>query len=213
MGGILNDVRFAIRLLLRHPLVTATATVSMALGIGLNSVLFMYLDAYFYRPLPVPDAERVVALSAASADVRDRSLSYPNYRDLRERLQAFDGVVAHRRVSYSFARSRDHAREMRVGMLVSDNFFTALGVTPAAGRLFADAEARPGQDAVVVLSYDFWRSTLGGDPRPRRRRGLDQRPAANRRRCRRGDVYRYGRDRPSRLLRAGAARRTAGGRR
>jgi macrolide transport system ATP-binding/permease protein len=162
--GILNDVRFAIRVLLRHPLVTATATVSMALGIGLNSVLFMYLDAYFYRPLPVPDADRVVALSAASADVRDRSLSYPNYRDLRERLQAFDGVVAHRRVSYSFARSRDHAREMRVGMLVSDNFFSALGVTPAAGRLFADVEARPGQDAVVVLSHNFWRSTLGGDP-------------------------------------------------
>ena len=164
MGGMLNDVRFAIRVLRRHPLVTATATLSMALGIGLNSVLFMYLDAYFYRPLPVPDADRVVALSAASADVRDRSLSYPNYRDLRERLQAFDGVVAHRRVSYSFARSRDHAREMRVGMLVSDNFFSALGVTPAAGRLFADAEARPGQDAVVVLSHDFWRSTLGGDP-------------------------------------------------
>ena len=164
MDGIMKDVRYAIRLLLRHPLVTATATVSMALGIGLNSVLFMYLDAYFYRPLPVPDADRVVALSAASADVRDRSLSYPNYRDLRERLQAFDGVVAHRRVSYSFARSRDNAREMRVGMLVSDNFFSALGVTPAAGRLFADAEARPGQDAVVVLSHDFWRSTLGGDP-------------------------------------------------
>ena len=56
--------------------------------------------------------------------------------------------MAHRRVSYSFARSRDNAREMRVGMLVSDNFFSALGVTPAAGRLFADAEARPGQDAV-----------------------------------------------------------------
>ena len=66
----------------------------------------MYLDAYLHRPLPVPDADRVVALSAASADVRDRSLLRPNYRDLRERLQAFDGVVAHRRVSYSFARSR-----------------------------------------------------------------------------------------------------------
>ena len=164
MGGSLNDVRFAIRVLLRHPLVTATATVSMALGVGLNSVLFMYLDAYFYRPLPVPDADRVVALSAASADIRDRSLSYPDYRDLRERLQAFDGVVAHRRVGYSFARSRDNAREMRLGMLVSDNFFSALGVTPAAGRLFAAAETRPGQDAVVVLSQDFWRSTLGGDP-------------------------------------------------
>ena len=159
-----TDVKIGGRMLRRNPLLTLTATVSIALGIGVNSVLFMYADAYMLRPLPVADADAVVTVRASTMEGRWQGIAYANYRDLRERLSSFEGLIARRRVSSSFARARQDSREMHVGMLVSDNFFDVLGVRAEQGRTFGpDEGVVPGRDPVVVLGYDFWATVLDAD--------------------------------------------------
>lgn len=160
-----QEIRHAFRMLARSPGFTAVAALSLAIGIGANSAMFSVVDAELLRPLPVPDAGAVVTISAAGPDDHGSGVSYPNYRDLREASQSFVGLVAYQRSTVvTFARSRGDTRAMRMGMLVSDNFFDALGVQPALGRAFAPQEGRvPGRDAVVVLGYDFWKNTLAGD--------------------------------------------------
>jgi hypothetical protein len=154
-------------MLARSPGFTAVAALSVALGIGINSALFSFHDAILLRPLPVLDPDAVVTVTAASPD--DASflgrLSYPNYRDLRDRSQSFDGLIADQLTLSSFARSRDTVREMRLGMLVSGNFFSVLGVRPVLGRGFVlEEDLVPGRHPVVVLGYDFWKNNLAADP-------------------------------------------------
>jgi macrolide transport system ATP-binding/permease protein len=162
-----KEIRQAFRILAKNPGFTAVAALSLALGIGANSALFSFHDALLFRPLPVRDPGSVVAVTATSpegAALSSGGLSYPNYRDLREKGRAFDGLVAHELSTFGFARSRQDVREMRLGVLVSDNFFNVLGVEPALGRTFTQDESQvPGRGAVVILAYDFWKNALGED--------------------------------------------------
>jgi macrolide transport system ATP-binding/permease protein len=161
----LKEIRHAARMLVRAPGFTAVAALSVALGIGINSALFSFHDAILFRPLPVNDPAAVVTLNAPSPSEPAGTISYPNYRDVRDQSRSFDGLVAHQLLTFSFSRSREAVREMRLGMMVSDNFFDVLGIQPSLGRRFAPAEGLvPGRDAVVVLGYDFWKNALGGDP-------------------------------------------------
>jgi putative ABC transport system permease protein len=166
LDDLLRDVRHACRLLRRSPLFAAVAVASLALGVGANSAMFSLADELILRPLPVRDPGAIVTVSAAALDQGSGGrLSYPNYRDLRRTSQSFDGLVAEDVTAASFARSRDAVRDMRIGMLVSENFFDVLGVSAALGRTFTAGEGRvPGRDAVVVLSHDFWKDALGADP-------------------------------------------------
>jgi len=167
VDAIRQDVRQAFRTLMRAPAFTVVAAGSVALGIGANAALFSLHDALMLRPLPVrdPDALVIVAASNREDEISGAGMAYANFRDLRERNRSFEGMVATAPQNLSFARRRDDVREMRFGMLVSDGFFDVLGVQAASGRGFAPEEGRvPGRDAVVVLGYDFWHNTLGGDP-------------------------------------------------
>jgi hypothetical protein len=166
LDDLMRDVRHAFRLLRRNPVFTAVAVISLALGIGANSAIFSLADALILRPLPVSDPGAVVTISAETTDQSDAGgrMSYPNYRDLRDTSQSFDGLLAYQVSIVSVARSRHDVREVRIGMLVSDNFFSVLGVQPALGRSFTPEEGQvPGRDAVVVLSYDFWKNAMAGD--------------------------------------------------
>ncbi len=164
LDDLLRDMRHAVRLLRRSPLFTAIAVLSLALGIGANGAIFSLADAAILRPLPVREPGAIVTIGAASPDDRRGGLavSYPNYRDLRAHAQSFDGLIAHQRSTVSFGRSRDAVRDMRLAMLVSDNFFAVLGIQPALGRGFT-AEEGARRDAVVVLGHDFWTNVLGED--------------------------------------------------
>ncbi len=165
LADLLRDVRHACRLLRRNPVFAGVAIVSLALGIGANAAIFSLADVLILRPLPVRDPGAVVTISADTPDEGfGGAVSYPNYRDLRDGTDAFDGLAAYQFSRVSFARSTEHVREMRMGMLVSENFFTVLGVQPVLGRAFTPDEGQvPGRDAVVVLSYDFWKSALAED--------------------------------------------------
>jgi predicted permease len=163
---VAREIRHGFRMLARTPGFTAVSVLSLALGIGANAAMFSVVDAELLRPLPVRGAAAVVTIGTAGPDDRGSSVSYPNYRDLRERTQSFEGLVAYQRsIAATFARSRADARQMSMGMLVSDNFFDVLGVQPELGRRFAPEEgAVPGRDAVVVLGHDFWSNVLAADP-------------------------------------------------
>src|SRR5262245_42209368 len=163
---LLQEIRYACRMLAKSPGFTVVAALSIALGIGVNSALFSFHDAILLRPLPVRDPGSVMVISAGSPDEPPSAarLSYANFRDLRARNRSFEGLLADQSMVFSFARSRQASREMRMGMVVSDNFFTLLGVQPMLGRGFSSEEgSAPGRAAVTVLGYDFWKNTLGGD--------------------------------------------------
>jgi putative ABC transport system permease protein len=169
-----QEVRHAFRMLAKSPAFTFVAALSLALGIGANSALFSLHDAILLRPLPVSEPGSVVTVTTVGRErgqfsgsmsyPTSSSMSYPNYRDLRDQAQSFEGLVADRLITVSFGRSRQAAREMRMGMLVSSNFFDVLGIQPALGRRFTASEGEvPGRDAVVVLGHDFWNNGLAGD--------------------------------------------------
>lgn len=141
------------------------AALSLALGIGANAAIFSLADAALLRPLPVADSDRVVTVQTqAVGDQFDTGISYPNYRDLRDKSRSFEGLVAFRTLTFSFAKSSAEVPHVRAGMVVTDNFFNALGVRPAMGRGFIPEEgAVPGRDAVVVLDYGFWNDQFNSD--------------------------------------------------
>ena len=164
MVTLLQDIRYAFRMLLKNPGFTIIAALSLALGIGANGAIFSLADAVLLRPLPVLEPSSVVTVSTNTPDNPFGGVSYPNYRDLREKAQAVDGMVAYQLSVLSMASTSKDAPQIRMGMLVSDNFFDMLGIRPGLGRGFLPEEGKvPGRDAVVVLSYDYWLNQMRAD--------------------------------------------------
>jgi predicted permease len=165
LDELVQDLRHGCRLLAKNPGFTLVAVLSLGLGIGANCAVFSLADALLLRPLPIRAPSDVVAVSTAdNGQSFGARMSYPNYRDLRELSRSFEGLVAHHLNTLSFAASPQAAAQMKLGLVVSENFFSALGVPMALGRGFLPEEGRvPGRDAVVVLSYDLWKTSTGGD--------------------------------------------------
>jgi macrolide transport system ATP-binding/permease protein len=160
---MLKEIRYAFRMIARSPGFTAIAALSLALGIGANAAIFSLADALLLRPLPVarPGSVMAVNLDTASGDVG--GLSYPDYRDLRGAAKSFDGLVAFELSTFSMARTATETPQMRGGMMVSDNFFSVLGVQPFLGRDFLPEENAHGGTPAVVLAYAFWGDQFNSD--------------------------------------------------
>lgn len=159
------DLGFAARIMVRNPAFSAIAVLSLAIGIGVNSTLFSLADALVLRPLPVAHPAEVVSVLGKSPSESGGGISYPDYREFRDRSRSFDGLVAFTTSAFSFAAQREDLPQVETGMLVSGNFFQVLGVEPKLGRSFTPEEDEvPGRDAVVVLGHDFWEKHLGADP-------------------------------------------------
>ncbi len=167
-----QDLNYALRQLRRSPSFAAIAVFTLALGIGANTAIFSLLDQALLRSLPVKHPEQLVVLEGtgdaweghSSSHGGDKAayFSYPMYKDLRDKSSVFDGLIAidHADAGLSFRNSAILAR----AELVSGNFFTTLGVKPVLGRVFTQQEdLQPNAAPVAVLSYAFWKSSLGGD--------------------------------------------------
>src|SRR5579864_2615754 len=162
-----EELRYALRLLLRNPGFTAIATLSLALGIGANSAIFSLADALLLRPMPVyrPGSVLTVSTDPGTQAGVIGGVSYPDYRDFRDKARSFDGIVVSNLARVSVAKSANDSAHLRGAFMVSDNFFQVLGVEPALGRGFLPQEgAVAGQNPVAVLSYDFWRTEFSADP-------------------------------------------------
>jgi predicted permease len=160
LDDIAADVRYGWRILRRSPGFVAVAVLSLTLGIGVNTAVFSVVRAAVLRPLPLPDADRLVFLETTDGD---NSHSYPNYRDLRDATRSFAGLIAYRMTPMQVELAGGPARMW--GYLSSGNYFDVLGVKPAAGRLFHPADDGPANASpYVVLSYDTWQRRFARDP-------------------------------------------------
>jgi predicted permease len=164
-----NDLRYGFCTLRRSPVFTIIAVASLALGIGTNTAIFSLLNQVMFRMLPVRQPERLVVLHTegrregwTSSDNDEAVFSYPMYKNLRDRNQVFDGMIARASapVSVAYGGESEHVS----AEMVSGNFFQILGVRAALGRLFVpDDDGVPGTHPVVVLSYGYWRRRFGGN--------------------------------------------------
>jgi len=166
LRDFLYDLRFSARSFLRSPSFTATAVLSLALGIGATTALYSLVDQVVLRPLPVDHPERLVLIDwngeqLAETIGSDNLMSYPICRDLQRKQEFFDGVFC--RAATTLNLSTGGEPRLTAAELVSGTYFSVLGVTPALGRLFTmDDDRAPGSSPMVVLAYDFWKNQLGG---------------------------------------------------
>src|SRR5262249_29091425 len=141
------DLRYAARTLVRSPAFAGSAILSLALGIGVNALVFSIVDALVLKPLPVDDPGRLVFVQGEGGFV---SSSFPTYEDLRDRSVVFDGLVGYRISPLDVDAGAGSARAW--GYLATGNYFDVLGVRPALGRLFhADDDRTPGNAPLAVL--------------------------------------------------------------
>jgi len=164
---LLHDLRHAVRSLRGKPGFTVVAVLTLAVGIGANSVIFSWIEATLLNPIPgVHDRSSLAALYFTTATRNDLSLSYPNYIDIRD--QAVPGVAGVAVFGTGALSLRTAEGAERVwGEVVSGNMFDLLGVGAAQGRLLTPDDDRvPGGHPVVVVSHAFWQRRLGGRPDP-----------------------------------------------
>jgi putative ABC transport system permease protein len=164
MDTFLNDVRYAIRNLLKRPGFTLIAVVTLALGIGANSTIFSAVHSLLLRPLPFPELERVVAVwdKMPSRGVERNEVAMANYLDWRAQSQSFDNLALYRWWSTNLTGVDPPERIQ--GFLVTGNFFDTIGTKPIMGRGFYDEENQPGKDAVAIITHSLWQRRFGGDP-------------------------------------------------
>jgi predicted permease len=167
---MLYDLRYALRTLRKSPGFALVAIISLALGIGANSAMFSLADALLLRPLPVPHASEIVVVQsqlrgeAIGGLAQYSGLSYPDFKDLRDRNRSYTGLAASQYSQFGFATEKGALPQMRFGELVSGDFFRVLDVPLELGRAFRpDEDKVPGRDAVVVLGHELWRTDFASD--------------------------------------------------
>src|SRR5512132_1088387 len=161
MDSLLRDLRYGFRRVIATPGFTATAILMLALGIGANVAIFTVVHAVLIRPLPFPNADRLVriAADAKATGGRNIGISQPELDDLGNRAGVFDGVTALWPISASFVGGD---RPERVEVLVtSANYFQLLGAGAQLGRVYGPEDAVPGFSDAVVISDGLWRRAFG----------------------------------------------------
>jgi len=166
LESTIQDLRFALRTLRRNPGFTATAVAVLALGIGANTAIFSAADAFFFRPLPFGDADRLVMLYETNPDYHwmHATGAPANVLDWREQVDAFADVAAYTDFVDKATYVHEGEPELVGVTRVTGNFFSVLDVTPEVGRGFTWDETWEGDDDVIVLSHAFWVSHFGADP-------------------------------------------------
>lgn len=166
MDELLQDVRFALRLLLKSPGFTLLVVMALGIGIGANSALFSVLDAVLFRPLPYQEPDRLVKIWMRFTGIglpKDQNwVSAPEFVDLRDQNRCFSHIAAFSRSSYS--AKIGSMPERLDGAVVTAQFFDLLGTQASRGRMFRAGDDQPGQENIAVLSHALWVSRFGSDP-------------------------------------------------
>jgi predicted permease len=162
MESLIQDLKYAARVLAKSPGFVLIAVLTLALGIGANSALFSVVNGVLLRPLPFPRPNELLVVSEKTANFDSSSISYPNFQDWQRSSSSFASLVAYRNDDFSITGSGE-AERVRVGM-VSAGFFETLGVNPTRGRLFTAEEDRTGGAPVALISAGLWQRKFGSAP-------------------------------------------------
>ena len=166
MHTLVQDLRYAVRQLWKSPGFTIAAVLSLAIGIGINTATFSNMDAVVLHPLAVPQLDRVVTVAEQNARSSYASgyeqVALANYQDWKRQSRSFESLAVRTPADMTLTGNGDAAHVEAT--LTSANFFTVLRATPQLGRVYSQAECRPGQDSVAVLSYGLWQRRFAGDP-------------------------------------------------
>jgi predicted permease len=165
MGGVLQDLRYALRTLRKSPGFAAVAVLTIAIGIGANTTIFSWVRSLVLNPLPgATQPERIVAIENTAPDGEPLTTSYLDFRDYRDNLRSVNFVTGYR--GYVFSVGDAPNTERVWGEIASGSLFDMLGIKPEAGRFFSLAERDDTQNAhaVVVISHSYWKSHFNADP-------------------------------------------------
>ena len=158
LDAFLQDLQFAFRLMRKNKGFSLVAAGSLAVSIGALTLAFSAVNAFVWKPLPVRDPASLFTMQSASF-----GWSYPDYKDIRDRSDGIDALIGYRITMMNVGLQPEST--LLWGYLVTGNYFEALGVAPAAGRFFTQAEdQQPGASPLVVLSFNTWQSRFGGRP-------------------------------------------------
>jgi predicted permease len=166
MGTLFQDLRFALRQLRKAPSFTATAVLTLALGIGANTAIFSLVNSLLLKPLPVANPKQIMTLVPRENNgPLGQTLSWNEYKQVRAQSgSSFSDLVAST-LNLDGLTVKGQQPDRIMTSYVSGNFFEALGLKPAAGRLFLRSEGEVlGRDPVIVLGYDYWQQRFNGDP-------------------------------------------------
>lgn len=159
MEGLLRDLRFGIRMLIRTPLLSVTAILTFGLGVGPPA--FIYSVSYVFGVLPVRDADRLMVVRRITPSGQE-SVSFHDYRDIRERQTVFQDLAAGFTSTLNLA-GEDGPPERLQGGYVTANAFAGLGISPILGRAFQEGDDAPGAPALLLLGFDAWQSRYAAD--------------------------------------------------
>jgi putative ABC transport system permease protein len=165
---MLNDIRYGLRQLWKHPAFTIVAVLTLALGIGANTAIFSVVNAVLLKPLPFPAPDQLIAVGMTDTRQKGQtelnSLSYPDFFDFRDQNRTFASSAVYRDRSFALT-SEEGATSLR-GVKVSAEFFDVLGIKPKIGRAFARDDEQGGGGPggfKVIISDDFWKKHFGGE--------------------------------------------------
>ena len=164
MQSFWQDLRYAARTLRNSPGFTIIAIITLGLGMAVNTTVFSVINGLILRPLPVLHPEQIAVLAMQQTGTPGfQRFSYPDYQDIRQQANGFSDIFGYRAtlVGLTVDGKGDHCVLSRV----TSNYFSALGIRAAVGRLILPTEGQtPGADPILVLGYSFWKKRFGGDP-------------------------------------------------
>ncbi|MBO0861136.1 MAG: ABC transporter permease [Chloracidobacterium sp.] len=163
MESFIQDLRFGARMLLKQPVFTLIAVITLALGIGANTVIFSVVNAALLRSLPLPEPDRLVSFwhSAPAKGLPEVLLNDALFAFYRDRSRTFEKMAAYEGARMTLTGGGEP--ELLVGASVTFNYFQTLGQEPLHGRVFLPQEDAPGKNNVAILSYGLWQRRFGGD--------------------------------------------------
>jgi predicted permease len=157
-------LKYAFRMLVKDPWFTLVAVLAVALGIGVNSTVFTFVNAVLVRGLPFPNADQIVHLNSRNTTEGDtQGVSYPDFQDWRANARTFSSLAAYQQTTMNISDS-GHAPERASGVKVSTNAFGIIGERPIQGRDFTEGEDRKGAEPVAIIGYGLWKTRYGSDP-------------------------------------------------
>ena len=161
MEALAQEIRLGLRTLLRNPSFSIIAILALALGIGVNSAIFSVVNGVLLKPLAYKEPGQLVRVWEKWGGFDQGSISYPNFKDWRERNQSFEMMAAYRWTGFNLTGGDQPERLS--GRQISSELLEVLGVAPSVGRNFRPDEDREGANPVAIISDSLWKRRFGGD--------------------------------------------------